>query len=50
MEGLSLPLSRVGASPEVLWFSPCVSMAGGAGSIPGLGTKVPYAVLLLFSC
>ena len=50
MEGLSLPLSRLGTSPEVQWLRPCASMAGGAGSIPGQGTKVPYAVLLLFSC
>ena len=27
----------------VQWLGPCASIAGGIGSIPGQGTKIPHA-------
>ena len=33
----------VGTSLAVQWLSFCASNAGGIGSIPGLGTKIPHA-------
>ena len=32
------------ASVVVQWLRLCASHAGGAGSIPGWGTKIPHAV------
>ena len=34
---------REGTSLAVQWFRLCTSNAGGTGSIPGRGTKIPYA-------
>ena len=33
-----------GTSLVVQWFRLCASNAGGGGSIPGLGTRIPHAV------
>ena len=33
-----------GTSLVVQWLRLCASNAGGVGSIPGLGTKIPHAV------
>ena len=33
-----------GTSPVVQWLRLCASNAGGMGSIPGGGTKIPHAV------
>ena len=30
-------------SPVVQWLRLCLSMQGGAGSIPGQGAEIPYA-------
>ena len=37
-------LSPLGTSLAVWWLRLCTSNAGGMGSIPGWGTKIPYAV------
>ena len=37
-------LSLLGTSLEVWWLRLWASNAGGMGSIPGWGTKIPYAV------
>ena len=34
---------RSGTSRAVQWLRFCASTAGGAGSIPGRGTKIPHA-------
>ena len=34
----------LGNSLAVQWLGPCASTAGGTGSIPGRGTKIPKAV------
>ena len=34
-----------GNSPDVQWLGLCTSTAGGMGSIPGQGTKIPHATL-----
>ena len=34
---------KIGTSPAVQWLGLCASTAGGAGSIPGGGTKIPHA-------
>ena len=36
--------SKLGTSPVVQWLRLWASTAGGMGSIPGWGTKVPHAV------
>ena len=36
-----------GTSLVIQWLRFCTSNTGCAGSIPGLGTKIPYAMLLL---
>ena len=36
---------RLGTSLAVQWLRLCASSAGGVGSIPGQGTKIPHAVL-----
>ena len=36
---------QTGTSPVVQWLRLCASTAGGKGSIPGQGTKIPHAVL-----
>ena len=41
MQPLSKP--RSGTSLVVQWLRLSVSTAGGAASIPGLGTKIPHA-------
>ena len=33
-----------GTSPAVQWWRLCASAAGGAGSVPGRGTKIPHVV------
>ena len=33
---------RTGTSLVVQWLRLCVSSAGGVGSIPGQGTKIPH--------
>ena len=33
----------LGTSLAVQWLRLCVSTAGGTGSIPGRGTKIPHA-------
>ena len=33
-----------GTSLAVLWLGLCATSAGGPGSIPGQGTKIPQAV------
>ena len=33
-----------GDFPAIQWLRLCASNAGGMGSIPGWGTKVPHAV------
>ena len=35
--------SSQGTSLSVQWLRLCASNAGGAGSIPGRGTKIPHA-------
>ena len=35
---------EIGTSLAVQWLGLCASTAGGAGSIPGWGTKIPHAV------
>ena len=35
---------HTGTSPVVQWLRLCTSNAGGVGSIPGQGTKIPHAV------
>ena len=35
--------SRAGISLAVQWLGLCASTAGGVGSIPGQGTKIPHA-------
>ena len=32
----------------VQWLRLCTSTAGGTGSIPGLGTKIPHAFFFFF--
>ena len=32
-----------GTSLAVQWLSFCASTAGGVGSVPGWGTKIPHA-------
>ena len=38
---------QLGASLEVQWLELCAFTAEGKSSIPGWGTKIPYALLLL---
>ena len=44
--GTPSPFQRYhcGTSLVVQWFRLCTSTAGGAGSIPGPGTKIPHAL------
>ena len=37
-------ITSVETSPEAQWLRLSASTAGGAGSIPGLGTKIPHAM------
>ena len=39
-----LKVSSPGTSPAVQWLRLHASTAGGVGSIPGQGTKIPHAV------
>ena len=38
-----IEISHLGNFLAVLWLGLCTSMAGGKGSIPGQGTKIPQA-------
>ena len=42
-----LPLENawLGTPPAVKWLGLCTSNAGGLGSIPGQGTRIPHATL-----
>ena len=36
--------ASIGTSLAVQWLRLCTSTAGGSGSIPGWGTRIPHAV------
>ena len=37
-------MTTLGTSLAVQWLKLCISTAGGTGSIPGQGTKIPHAM------
>ena len=37
-------IRKIGTSLAVQWLGLCASTAGGMGSIPGWGTKIPHAM------